>query len=418
MKGFFALSFALAMPLTAQNLLRPATPGVSGTGSYGSAATTTAGATYPALASGIASGSVSLPGFGSAWQGKSLGVFGDSLTSDYSGRWQNGVASLHGMSVGFTDARHGRPMCRIFENYGAPPAATGATTINILNTATDLPDSTISATNQSGRSDPARTSQGGFTATVLMDLRGAPTFTANFPIGQYSPLNAGIAYYNSSGMYVGGRTGPNDIPAGTAIRVPSGAAGLRIYYNTVTTGSANGLMLVTGSVLPGSYQPYDATTRYGGGASGGAAIDGNGHTLAQNIADVDLLLIWLGINDGDTVLGAPGDARTSATFYGCTRNAIETILAAKPGIRLVMISPYQPNPANIPLSPAQNASILVALQSIAGEYGVPVVDLLHNVNINKFDWGLKLQADGVHPQNDTFDRDLIPYIAKSIQSIN
>jgi len=90
MKGLLALSFALAMPLTAQNILRPATPGVSGTGSYGSAVTMTAGATYPPLGSGIASGytsgSVSLPGFGSAWQGKSLGVFGDSLTSDYSGR--------------------------------------------------------------------------------------------------------------------------------------------------------------------------------------------------------------------------------------------------------------------------------------------------------------------------------------------
>jgi lysophospholipase L1-like esterase len=127
----------------------------------------------------------------------------------------------------------------------------------------------------------------------------------------------------------------------------------------------------------------------------------NGH----EIDDVDLLTIFLGTNDygGNRTLGSYQDTSADQTFYGDTRRVIEAVLDHKPGIELVMITPpvrgaYPDQPVN----PAPNASgaylwqYVEAIQRVAADYDVPVIDAYHDSGIG-FDNLAELTFDNLHP---------------------
>ena len=136
-----------------------------------------------------------------------------------------------------------------------------------------------------------------------------------------------------------------------------------------------------------------------------------GDTLAQDLAACDICLIFLGMNDigvinGGTYLGPAGtatgslgslsDNASALTEYGFVRRAIETIQAASPGIRIVLITLYYPS-SSAWMSHTAAGQIATAYVQTGADYGCAVVNLLANSGINSFNWSLLLQSDGIHP---------------------
>ena len=105
------------------------------------------------------------------------------------------------------------------------------------------------------------------------------------------------------------------------------------------------------------------------------------------------MICELGTNDYSETLGSPGDATTAGTVYGNIRAFIEGVLTANPGMRLIMVTPYN--------SQARTGSatlgVVAALQNVAANYGVPVLDMYHLGGFNQFNWATMLQSDGLHP---------------------
>jgi lysophospholipase L1-like esterase len=140
----------------------------------------------------------------------------------------------------------------------------------------------------------------------------------------------------------------------------------------------------------------------------GSGTSPAGHTLAQDLANVDLLLLELGTNDGGQFtgnnLGSPTDAPNmnfDATFSASIAGVITTLLAAKPTLRIVWMTPWQDNPTNghagcnsLACSQAINQTIV----NVCSVYSVPVVNMLTESGINASTWSTYL-LDGVHPSS-------------------
>lgn len=97
----------------------------------------------------------------------------------------------------------------------------------------------------------------------------------------------------------------------------------------------------------------------------------------------DVLLIQLGTNDGDTPKGAQADINNGATWWGRVNSVVTAVAAARPGMKIVFITPYQINPAAYPAkwdstAPAKMADMVTAVKYICGLSGSTVVDMLHD----------------------------------------
>jgi len=127
-----------------------------------------------------------------------------------------------------------------------------------------------------------------------------------------------------------------------------------------------------------------------------------GNTLAQDLAGLSGMICELGTNDlwgspTDYALGSPGDATTAGTCYGYIRAFIEGVLTANPTMRLVMIAPYNSSARGAAAgSTTITTGVVTAIQTVAANYGVPVLDAYHLGGINQFNWATYLQADGLH----------------------
>lgn len=145
----------------------------------------------------------------------------------------------------------------------------------------------------------------------------------------------------------------------------------------------------------GAVAPYD-----------GSGTTTSGHTLANDLASVDLLVIELGTNDGGQYignnLGSPTDApsmKSNATLSANIAGVITTLLAAKPTLRIVWVTPWLDNPTNNRAgcnSAACSAGINQAIVTTCAAYAVPVVNMLTESGINPSTWSTYL-IDGVHP---------------------
>jgi lysophospholipase L1-like esterase len=101
----------------------------------------------------------------------------------------------------------------------------------------------------------------GYTATPLMNLRGAKTIISNMQLAEYDPQGAGVAFYYANGDFLSGYAPGNPgVSAGTAVTVPTGAVYMRAWFNNTIFPSGNiaNVMIMTGSVLPSVFSPYVA----------------------------------------------------------------------------------------------------------------------------------------------------------------
>jgi lysophospholipase L1-like esterase len=176
-----------------------------------------------------------------------------------------------------------------------------------------------------------------------------------------------------------------------------------------------------GRTLPEAFECYGVTTpgaslglyHVANAATGvcnnyGGSSEGN--TLAQNLANVDVLIVELGTNDVFEPLGASGDPVTAGTFYGNLRWVCETYLAAKPSIRLVLVTvQYNTNASSYWLRLYANAE-----EDYAKSMGIPVINMFNLGGVNAITASTLLR-DGVHPSDLGFANFYGPVIAQELR---
>lgn len=138
---------------------------------------------------------------------------------------------------------------------------------------------------------------------------------------------------------------------------------------------------------PGTFQPAGKQQCV---LPGYVATEGN--TLAQNLAGTDMLLLRLGTNDFYLPLGNPGDATTAGTVWGDMRWVVETLLTAKPTLRIILITPE----LNRFATPAVIQAIVDAEIAYGNSMAIPVLDL-YRTSGNNAQTSLVYTSDGTHP---------------------
>ena len=181
---------------------------------------------------------------------------------------------------------------------------------------------------------------------------------------------------------------------------------------------------------------FNNTSAKGAGASGmyGGTV---GNTLAQDLADCDYILVFLGTNDQTTTLGAPGDSISTASVYGAALNAVTQLVVAAPASRLIFISPYWLDF----FSPYQLAGVLSAIQNVCGgstnayaggsvespatgpagaTYGggfsVPVIDQLNKLGFNGYNQSIT-KTDHTHPSTPTGFNRIVDFLSRQLLSL-
>ena len=135
-----------------------------------------------------------------------------------------------------------------------------------------------------------------------------------------------------------------------------------------------------------------------------------GNTLAQDIAAVDLLIIELGTNDQSVPLGALGDAQGAGTFFGDMRWVVETYLAAKPTLRIVLVTPQLNGFAS-----AQTTQTYVNAEiAYANSMALPVINMFLLGGLNPLT-STTLTVDGTHPNAYDYTNFYGPVIAQHLQ---
>ncbi len=153
---------------------------------------------------------------------------------------------------------------------------------------------------------------------------------------------------------------------------------------------------------PGTFQP--AGNSY---CQTAGDLSSTGNTLAQNLAMADMLLIRLGTNDQNITLGALGDATTAGTFHGNMRWVIETLLAAKPTLRIILITPE----LNHFGSPQAIQNVVDAEIAYGNSMGIPVLDLYRTSGNNPLTNSV-YTYDGTHLSNWAYQNVDGPAIAQ------
>ena len=244
-----------------------------------------------------------------------------------------------------------------------------------------------------------------------------------------------------------GASGPEGVAGPTGPMGPSGPAGAPATAQTVSALRGYGLGILgdslsaanqwqpvvvnrTGAIIsfqdarPGrkfsdAFECYGAPPVGGGLSTFQTASNANcqsygnvaavGTTLAQNLASTDMLLLRLGTNDQNIPLGNLGDAANSGTFYGNMRWVVETLLSAKPTVRLILITPELNN-----FSSLQNVQNVVDAEiAYASSMGLPVLDLYRTSGNNAITNSVYTN-DGTHPTNWAYQNVDGPAIAQFI----
>jgi hypothetical protein len=170
----------------------------------------------------------------------------------------------------------------------------------------------------------------------------------------------------------------------------------------------------TGMNLGATYSPSQ-----GGWGTCAQANNGKaGNTLAQDIANVDVMFIELGNNDvfGET-LGSIADTSSTQSTYGYIRSALEQLIALKPTMRIIWITPNQMT-STASNRAAQIPGITQAIVETCASYGVPVINMYANSGVNAQNASLYLQADGVHLTPLGFTNLYARYINVQLKGLN
>jgi lysophospholipase L1-like esterase len=146
----------------------------------------------------------------------------------------------------------------------------------------------------------------------------------------------------------------------------------------------------------------------GCGSAGGKA----GATLAENLADSDIAIIDLGTNDELAPIGQLGDDATSGTSEGTLRWIVETLEAANPKIRVVIVTPQLNS-----FAPAATVKRLADAQAeYAESAGIPVINMYRIGGVNATNLST-MTGDGVHPTKWAFNNFYGPVIAQQLMQI-
>jgi lysophospholipase L1-like esterase len=169
-----------------------------------------------------------------------------------------------------------------------------------------------------------------------------------------------------------------------------------------------------------------AFSNYNNGAAApgdGSGTSPTGHTLAQDLANIDFLLIELGTNDGGPYrgnnLGSPTDIPSmnpAATLSANIAGVITTVLAAKPMLRVVWMTPWQDNPTNGHGgcdSVACSTAVTKAIVDVCQAYAVPVINMLTESGINSRTWSTYL-VDGLHPSQTGGEKIIGPLVGQKL----
>ena len=151
-----------------------------------------------------------------------------------------------------------------------------------------------------------------------------------------------------------------------------------------------------------------------GGVNGGPTTSGT--TLAEDLANVDILLLWNGDNDyGTKALGSPGDTASANTNYGDLDNALSIIFTAKPTIRVMLIDHGY---AGRTFGIAGYQAIRTWLQTGGQYYGTGVMDMLSISGMNPLTWSSWQNNDSsqyLHPTNAGWAH-YVPIMARNLNS--
>ena len=155
---------------------------------------------------------------------------------------------------------------------------------------------------------------------------------------------------------------------------------------------------------------------------------------AAVVADVDLMVVALGTNqDSSAGIGSATDAPSlSGTMSAQMRAMLETIMGFKPGMRVIVVGPYQTNRYNVPAGTdgllglwpgtygaanAQSIAVLkninTAMKAVCQLYGIPYVDMYDESGVNFTTSALWLK-DGLHPNSLGYGTFYAPYIASQL----
>ena len=141
------------------------------------------------------------------------------------------------------------------------------------------------------------------------------------------------------------------------------------------------------------------------------AVDGG--TLADNVADTDILIIQLATNDvGYTPIGQIGDPVTSGTLNGNLRWIVETYLTAKPTLHILLVSNGYMH--NYPEALVQQYAD--AVEAFGHSKGIPTLNMFARGGINATNYKALL-ADDVHPNDTGFKYFYGPAIANELQRL-
>lgn len=244
-------------------------------------------------------------------------------------------------------------------------------------------------------------------STAIADAR--PAANANGP-GQ--PLRIGVLGDSISSIF--GQAWQNVVIRRT---------GAQLVYQDARAGrSFDSALECYGSPFAGdTLFTFDHTlTAYGAACSpsalSSAGDTGNtdGNTLAQNLANVDLLILFLGTNDGGMAshgqLGTIDDPPGPGSFYSHMKWVVTQLLQAKPTMRLVMVT----DQFNTEGPAAADKAIADAEVAYGNSVGVPVLNLYATGGNNPLTLSVYTR-DGVHPSDWAFTHVLGPEIANFIQ---
>lgn len=153
-------------------------------------------------------------------------------------------------------------------------------------------------------------------------------------------------------------------------------------------------------------------------------VPADGTTLAQWLADLDFLILWLGTNDaaaisagnvptyaGATVaarVGALTDGYTANTLHGAMNFLLDALLTAKPNLRIIAVNLYRNSLAPVATQEAVADAILANFESRA----IPMLNARKTWGINALSAATLLRVDGVHLTDDSFTRLAGPTIAQ------
>jgi hypothetical protein len=156
----------------------------------------------------------------------------------------------------------------------------------------------------------------------------------------------------------------------------------------------------------GAYHIANAATGYCSNFGGKS----EGNTLAQNLANVDILIVELGTNDIFEQVGSLGDPVTAGTVYGSLRWICETYLTANPSMRIVLVTnQYETGPPVSEIRAVANAE-----EDYGHSMGIPVINMFNLGGVNAVTASTLLR-DGLHPSDLGFTNYYGPVIAQELR---